>query len=456
MRGALSRNPLCRRFYLEPRVMKEHMRLRGSVVLLAFAGAKRVLGSPDPGWEEVRVVAATQTWAKASVPPLRSLLLPYGHLHLAQVAQLLASFESAVALKAEFGLSSIPQDAIPSDWRPRPLEDADVSPPIKRKAEAMNHFKMSNELLSTKQEKGQKETKKMPGEKAASVKMPDKALKKAVSSNEEATCTKNSKKKSFGKEAASLKNSTKGSEKRSCRKEVVKAADKSTSKKVPMSKKLLEKTEAASKTKSKRGFNKMPFSEKPLKEEEVANAKKAKISEKTHLAKKENAKRSQAEGEVKPSGRCTKQKPSTSSCEKGRHADISKAPTGQACGRAAKDHSSDRVCNICGGPSSCAPKSCERCTADLAKRRGLRFVVNDLVWCSGFGPRWPAEVAALGFDGPQDSNPYAVKFLGESTGAWVSEARMEPWAHKKAPSVAPRWQRRMKVALEAAERRLSK
>lgn len=33
----------------------------------------------------------------------------------------------------------------------------------------------------------------------------------------------------------------------------------------------------------------------------------------------------QAEGEVKPSGRCTKQKPSTSSCEKGRHADISKA-----------------------------------------------------------------------------------------------------------------------------------
>ncbi|CAK9040433.1 unnamed protein product [Durusdinium trenchii] len=89
-------------------------------------------------------------------------------------------------------------------------------------------------------------------------------------------------------------------------------------------------------------------------------------------------------------------------------------------------------------------------------RRGLRFVVNDLVWCSGFGPRWPAEVAALGFDGPQDSNPYAVKFLGESTGAWVSEARMEPWAHKKAPSVAPRWQRRMKVALEAAERRLSK
>ena len=35
------------------------------VMSRAFSGAKRVLGCPDAGWQEVIVVAHTQNWAKA-------------------------------------------------------------------------------------------------------------------------------------------------------------------------------------------------------------------------------------------------------------------------------------------------------------------------------------------------------------------------------------------------------
>ncbi|CAJ1350350.1 unnamed protein product, partial [Effrenium voratum] len=59
------------------------------------------------------------------------------------------------------------------------------------------------------------------------------------------------------------------------------------------------------------------------------------------------------------------------------------------------------VCSVCGGFSPFAPMSCDTCTADLSKRRRLRFGCGELVWCRGFGPKWPARVAAVGFDGPE-------------------------------------------------------
>ena len=34
-------------------------------------------------------------------------------------------------------------------------------------------------------------------------------------------------------------------------------------------------------------------------------------------------------------------------------------------------------------------------------RLGLRFAVGDRLWCSGFGPRWPAKVESIEFEGPE-------------------------------------------------------
>ena len=83
-------------------------------------------------------------------------------------------------------------------------------------------------------------------------------------------------------------------------------------------------------------------------------------------------------------------------------------------------------------------------------RRPLRYLVGDLLWCSGFGPRWPATLVAVGFLGSEDMECYGVNFLGESSGAWVAESRLRPWASGP-PSVPERWQRRFKKAMKAAE-----
>ena len=72
------------------------------------------------------------------------------------------------------------------------------------------------------------------------------------------------------------------------------------------------------------------------------------------------------------------------------------------------------------------------------------------MWCSGYGPRWPAKVEVIAFDNaeaaiavqlsidvphdpkkrseppaghPEDTEPYCVSFYAEKTSAWVSEAR---------------------------------
>lgn len=94
--------------------------------------------------------------------------------------------------------------------------------------------------------------------------------------------------------------------------------------------------------------------------------------------------------------------------------------------------------------------SCQKCTGELAQRRRLRYQVGDLLWCSGFGPRWPARVASIGFDGPQDLECYGVNFLGESSGAWVAESQLWPWGSeiKKVPE---RWRRRFAKAMKAAK-----
>lgn len=94
-----------------------------------------MLGRAEAGWEEVQVVAATQNWAKATIAPLKPLLLPYGHLHLVQVAQLLANFEAVVAFKAEFGFCPVPTSAFPPDWRRRETPNSQEGQ--KRKAESM-------------------------------------------------------------------------------------------------------------------------------------------------------------------------------------------------------------------------------------------------------------------------------------------------------------------------------
>ncbi|CAE7658653.1 unnamed protein product [Symbiodinium sp. CCMP2456] len=90
-------------------------------------------------------------------------------------------------------------------------------------------------------------------------------------------------------------------------------------------------------------------------------------------------------------------------------------------------------------------------TGDLDARLGLRHAVGDRVWCSGYGPRWPAKVEMISFDGAEDTEPYCVSFYGEKTKAWVSEAKLMFWGSIKPSRPAKRWQRRFDVAVAAAE-----
>lgn len=89
----------------------------------------------------------------------------------------------------------------------------------------------------------------------------------------------------------------------------------------------------------------------------------------------------------------------------------------------------------------------------VAEARELNFKVGDLVWVSGFGPMWPAEVAAIACDSG-DTAPYGVRFFGEKTSAWVSTGKIRAWSTRSPKgSVLPRWRRRMALALADVEQR---
>ncbi|OLP87387.1 hypothetical protein AK812_SmicGene31395 [Symbiodinium microadriaticum] len=90
-------------------------------------------------------------------------------------------------------------------------------------------------------------------------------------------------------------------------------------------------------------------------------------------------------------------------------------------------------CGVCG-------------TAVERKGLGLRHAVGDRVWCSGYGPRWPAKVDMISFDGAEDREPYCVSFYGENT-----KAKLMFWGSIKPSRPAKRWQRRFDVAVAAAE-----
>lgn len=408
MRGAASQNPLCRRFQLEPKLTKA-AKLRGSVISRAFSGAKRVLGRADAGWEEVQVVAATQNWAKATIAPLKPLLLPYGHLHLVQVAQLLANFEAVVAFKAEFGFCPVPTSAFPPDWRRRETPNSQEGQ--KRKAESMatsetvaNSDKIEERVPQKKLKithKSVKEVKDMPtlqerdAVPKAAIDKP-KRVKRASEQNAKVS-------PDIGKQ---------------------KTPQASTQVKEEAKKKLKPspKRKAEEKVKANGANKKLKDSE-----DHKTNQKSSSTTSKQKISKaKVASKKTDVEA---PKAKATRTK--------------------MAIKKAIKD---DKVCSVCGGPSKLPPMSCEGCTSELSKRFQLQFAVGDVVWCSGFGPRWPATVASIGFDGPQDSEPYGVNFCGESNGAWVSGAQLEPWAARQPPSVPARWQRRLKAALQAAQK----
>ncbi|CAE6973184.1 unnamed protein product [Symbiodinium sp. CCMP2592] len=107
-------------------------------------------------------------------------------------------------------------------------------------------------------------------------------------------------------------------------------------------------------------------------------------------------------------------------------------------------------CGVCGTAVE-RKGSCQDCTSALSAQLGLRHAVGDRVWCSGYGPRWPAQVDMISFDGAEDGEPYLVSFYGEKTNAWVSEAKLNDWGSIKPSRPAKRWQRRFDVALAAAE-----
>jgi len=107
-------------------------------------------------------------------------------------------------------------------------------------------------------------------------------------------------------------------------------------------------------------------------------------------------------------------------------------------------------CGVCGTAVE-RKGSCQDCTSTLSAQLGLRHAVGDRVWCSGYGPRWPAQVDMISFDGAEDTEPYCVSFYGEKTKAWVSEAKLIDWGSIKPSRPAKRWQRRFDVALAAAE-----
>ncbi|CAE7399818.1 unnamed protein product [Symbiodinium natans] len=107
-------------------------------------------------------------------------------------------------------------------------------------------------------------------------------------------------------------------------------------------------------------------------------------------------------------------------------------------------------CGVCGVAMESAG-SCRDCTSMLSEKFALRYVVGDRVWCSGYGPRWPAKVEVIAFDNAEDTEPYCVSFYAEKTSAWVSEAKLMPWASTKPSRPAKRWHRRFNAALAAAE-----
>ncbi|CAE7559511.1 unnamed protein product [Symbiodinium necroappetens] len=107
-------------------------------------------------------------------------------------------------------------------------------------------------------------------------------------------------------------------------------------------------------------------------------------------------------------------------------------------------------CGVCGTAVE-RKGSCQDCTSALSAQLGLRHAVGDRVWCSGYGPRWPAKVDMISFDGAEDREPYCVSFYGENTKAWVSEAKLMFWGSIKPSRPAKRWQRRFDVAVAAAE-----
>ncbi|CAK0909127.1 unnamed protein product, partial [Prorocentrum cordatum] len=92
------------------------------------------------------------------------------------------------------------------------------------------------------------------------------------------------------------------------------------------------------------------------------------------------------------------------------------------------------ACPGCGGPTDAGgagragtPICCGSCTALWSARRGLAFSRGELLWCVGYGPRWPVQVECIGFTSPDDASPYWVRFLGDGKRAWVQERKLLAW-----------------------------
>eukprot|EP00928_Gymnodinium_smaydae_P073928 TRINITY_DN57026_c0_g1_i1.p1 TRINITY_DN57026_c0_g1~~TRINITY_DN57026_c0_g1_i1.p1 ORF type:complete len:698 (-),score=98.21 TRINITY_DN57026_c0_g1_i1:252-2345(-) len=93
------------------------------------------------------------------------------------------------------------------------------------------------------------------------------------------------------------------------------------------------------------------------------------------------------------------------------------------------------------------------CRTDPSKVE-RKFKVGQIVWCRGFGPLWPARVEIVEADDAQDSTPYAVKFYGETTCAWVAEGKLHDWDSRKPQQLKllpQRWRTRMAKAIEEAQ-----
>jgi len=114
-------------------------------------------------------------------------------------------------------------------------------------------------------------------------------------------------------------------------------------------------------------------------------------------------------------------------------------------------------CRICAQPNAGTFSSCDACTTTLSAKRGLLFGNDQLVWCRGFGPVWPACIDAVSFKADDDSKPYWVKFFGESSHAWVCEGKLLAWDSKKAAALdtfPKKWRSQMAAAMDEAEVRI--
>eukprot|EP00439_Symbiodinium_sp_Y106_P032250 s434_g3.t2 len=399
-----------------------HSVLPHKVIAQAFRGAKSVLGE-GTGWEAIHAVWATQWWAKAR---LRELELAAAgldsRLHLQDVAELLANFQATVveASKAAARKAKVKVEL-----------DAATAGAVSDRRSGRKALRQPCDAVNGK-EKNHKAEVDATTATAGSSKRAGRKASREVARN--ATV-----KVELGAATAGAVSDRRSGRKAVNGKEKNHKASKEATHKAHMKAEVDATTATAGS--SKRAGRKAS--------EEAARKAKVKVELDAATAGAGSDRRS---GRKAANGKDKNDKASTEAAHKANvKAAGDKDDKGASlCAQMSGPCSLEVCCGVCGTAVE-RKGSCQDCTSTLSAQLGLRHAVGDRVWCSGYGPRWPAQVDMISFDGAEDTEPYCVSFYGEKTKAWVSEAKLIDWGSIKPSRPAKRWQRRFDVALAAAE-----